>query len=87
MAPSMPPSVFSAVAAFVAAAIRPVDSSSWEYIPPLYACSPEISGCTSPNHECLANPNHPQMTNDGECEACSREQTYWPCDVDGLCYW
>ena len=35
----------------------------------------------------MANPNHPQATADGECDACmSSDQSYWPCDVDGLCY-
>ncbi len=56
------------------------------YIPPLYSCSPSRSSCTLDAHECLANPNHPQATSDLKCLACSSDQTYWPCNVDGLCY-
>ncbi|KAL7528908.1 hypothetical protein ACHAXR_002695, partial [Thalassiosira sp. AJA248-18] len=71
--------------------INPVNSewewaSDWEYIPPLYACSPTISNCSPNTNECLANPNHPQSTTDAECAACHSDQKYWPCDVDGLCY-
>ena len=67
------------------ALVRPV-RPDWEYVPPEYACSPTLSGCTASGHECLANPNHPQATTDASCQACGSEQKYWPCDVDGLCY-
>lgn len=58
----------------------------WSYVPPLYECSPTSSSCSSPDHECLANPNHPQRTTDAECAPCQKDQAYWPCDVDNLCY-
>lgn len=76
----------------VAAALLPIHPASskskweWEYIPPLYACSPTLNGCSPSSHECLANPNHPQSTDDHSCAACIQDQKYWPCDVDGLCY-
>lgn len=66
------------------------------YLPPAYVCSPDVSvtnpnstttgGCSSSSHKCLANPNHPQATSDEDCGVCQSGQTYWPCDVDGICY-
>jgi len=65
--------------------IQQVNSNDWSYIPPAYVCSPKAS-CSTSTHSCLANPNHPQSTTDDECRSCQSDQTYWPCDVDGLCY-
>ena len=54
----------------------------WTPPTPSYSCS----GCDPATHECLANPNHAQKSTTENCMACQKGQTYWPCDVDGLCY-
>eukprot|EP00804_Cyclotella_cryptica_P030588 CCRYP_020008-RB/>CCRYP_020008-RB protein AED:0.21 eAED:0.21 QI:160/0.5/0.66/1/0.5/0.66/3/0/1182 len=55
-----------------------------EWTQPSYTCSPE--NCPTSSHLCLANPNHPQRTTDDTCSPCQNGQTYWPCDVAGICY-
>mmetsp|Transcript_37463 Transcript_37463/g.76541 ORF Transcript_37463/g.76541 Transcript_37463/m.76541 type:complete len:1666 (-) Transcript_37463:403-5400(-) len=55
-----------------------------EWSEPTYACSP--SNCSPSTNQCIANPNHGQKSTDEHCAACQKGQTYWPCDVDGLCY-
>ncbi|KAL7509259.1 hypothetical protein ACHAXN_006276 [Cyclotella atomus] len=52
-----------------------------DWTPPSYACS--TSNCPTSTHLCLANPNHPQRTEDATCAPCQGSQTYWPCDVAG----
>ncbi|KAL7431910.1 hypothetical protein ACHAXM_004897 [Skeletonema potamos] len=59
------------------------DEEGWT--PPSYTCLPS-SGCDLSTHQCLVNPNHGQKSTDEQCMACQSGQTYWPCDVDGLCY-
>ncbi|KAL9187094.1 hypothetical protein ACHAXT_010814 [Thalassiosira profunda] len=80
-----------AAAVAIAPASPAADNAGWTYLEPLYACSPTNSNarfgnCNLATHECLANPNHPQATTDDACVACAKDQKYWPCDVDGLCY-
>lgn len=60
-------------------------TSDSEWFPPTYACSPS-NGCSATTNKCIANPNHGQKSTDDHCAACQKGQTYWPCDVDGLCY-
>jgi hypothetical protein len=55
-----------------------------EWVAPSFPCSSE--NCPSSTHQCLANPNHPQRTTDDVCSPCQSGQSYWPCDVPGLCY-
>ena len=43
-------------------------------------------GCPIDGHSCVGNQNHPQTISDDECKKCNRGQTFWPCDVDGLCF-
>jgi len=50
--------------------------------PPVTWCQ---GGC-SDGHECVGNQNHPQTIDDEECKKCNLGQTFWPCDVDGLCF-
>lgn len=74
---------FAALALLLSSQPTPT-SSQWSYLEPEYACQP--SKCPHTTSECLANPNHAQATVDSECSACHNSQSYWPCDVDGLCY-
>jgi hypothetical protein len=43
-------------------------------------------GCPIDGHTCVGNQNHPQTIDDDECRKCNEGQTFWPCDVDGLCF-
>jgi len=51
--------------------------------PPLTWCQ---GGCPIDGHSCVGNQNHPQTISDDECKQCNEGQTFWPCDVDGLCF-
>mmetsp|Transcript_15025 Transcript_15025/g.29711 ORF Transcript_15025/g.29711 Transcript_15025/m.29711 type:complete len:1992 (-) Transcript_15025:64-6039(-) len=51
--------------------------------PPVTWC---MGGCKGENEICAGNQNHPQAIDDETCKACMEGQTYWPCDVDGLCF-
>jgi chitinase len=43
-------------------------------------------GCKNSNEKCVGNQNHPQGVDDETCKACDEGQTFWPCDVNGLCF-
>lgn len=45
-----------------------------------------LGGCKKANEKCVGNQNHPQNIDDSDCRPCMSGQTYWPCDVDGLCF-
>jgi len=45
-----------------------------------------LGGCKNANEKCVGNQNHPQNIADSDCRPCQSGQTYWPCDVDGLCF-
>ena len=44
-----------------------------------------LGGCGG-RGKCVGNQNHPQNIADSDCKPCDGGQTYWPCDVDGLCF-
>lgn len=44
-----------------------------------------LGGCGN-GEKCVSNQNHPQNIADDDCNPCQMGQTYWPCDVDGLCF-
>ena len=48
--------------------------------------SPTCSNGCPPNSLCVSNSASGQLITDEECQPCSNGQTWWPCDVDGLCY-
>ena len=45
-----------------------------------------LGGCKGAGEQCVGNQNHPQNIKDDDCKPCQSGQTYWPCDVDGLCF-
>ncbi len=45
-----------------------------------------LGGCQGANENCVGNQNHPQGVADEECSVCDGGQTFWPCDVEGLCF-
>ena len=51
--------------------------------PPVTWCQ---GGCPVKGHKCVGNQNHPQTIDDAECKKCNEGQSFWPCDVDGLCF-
>lgn len=42
-------------------------------------------GCPS-GSTCVGNAANGQLIQDSECQPCSEGQTWWPCDVQGLCW-
>jgi len=79
-----PTLVFGAAQVFGDGSPSPV-SRSTEVSPdaPITFC---FGGCKNANEKCVGNQNHPQNINDNDCKACQGGQTFWPCDVDGLCF-
>ncbi|KAL9184328.1 hypothetical protein ACHAXT_002414 [Thalassiosira profunda] len=45
-----------------------------------------FGGCKNAGEKCVGNQNHPQQIDDETCKDCQSGQTFWPCDVDGLCF-
>ncbi len=45
-----------------------------------------LGGCQGDNEKCVGNQNNPQGVADEECSVCDGGQTFWPCDVEGLCF-
>ena len=44
-----------------------------------------IGGCPS-NSQCVGNSAGGQLITDSDCSPCATGQTWWPCDVEGLCW-
>merc|ERR1712230_157921 len=42
--------------------------------------------CSSSCNECKYNTNHTQAADDAACAACANGQSWWPCNVENLCY-
>merc|ERR1712230_312220 len=42
--------------------------------------------CSSSCSECKYNTNHTQAADDAACAACANGQSWWPCNVENLCY-
>lgn len=45
-----------------------------------------MGGCPNAADLCVGNQNNPQAIDDETCKSCLEGQTFWPCDVDGLCF-
>ncbi|KAL7552787.1 hypothetical protein ACHAWF_016039 [Thalassiosira exigua] len=60
-----------------------IDVSSFGSLP--VAAETCQGGCPS-SSQCVGNAASGQLIQDSECAACSDGQTWWPCDVDGLCW-
>ena len=76
LAPDMAPEMFTQ-----SSATRSTLAAESE--PPKTWCQ---GGCKVDGQQCVGNQNHPQTIDDAECKKCSLGQTFWPCDVDGLCF-
>eukprot|EP00985_Skeletonema_marinoi_P025844 scaffold19363_cov164-Skeletonema_marinoi.AAC.5 len=76
LAPDMTPDMFTQ-----SSATRSTLAAESE--PPKTWCQ---GGCKVDGQQCVGNQNHPQTIDDAECKKCSLGQTFWPCDVDGLCF-
>merc|ERR1712054_350588 len=42
--------------------------------------------CTSSCSSCKYNTSHSQSADDAACAPCANGQSWWPCNVDDLCY-
>merc|ERR1711976_45957 len=42
--------------------------------------------CTSSCSSCKYNTSHTQSADDAACAPCANGQSWWPCNVDDLCY-
>jgi hypothetical protein len=42
--------------------------------------------CSSSCSDCRHNTNHTQSANDAACAPCATGQSWWPCNVENLCY-
>ncbi|KAL7529355.1 hypothetical protein ACHAXR_002920, partial [Thalassiosira sp. AJA248-18] len=53
---------------------------------PLAVAATSCSGSCPPSSTCVGNSASGQLINDSECSPCATGQTWWPCDVPGLCW-
>ena len=65
------------------AGIRIMSDGATEPEPPVTWC---FGGCKGASEKCVGNQNNPQSIDDNNCKPCQGGQTFWPCDVDGLCF-
>ena len=53
---------------------------------PLSVAADTCSNGCPPNSSCVGNSASGQLIQDTECSPCATGQTWWPCDIDGLCW-